>query len=359
MSFRVLTGAVLLAALVTLSGCGRDASGSVQDDAGGAAAEKKKEETAVPVASAEVSLGSVYAAYSGSATLEAEREADVVAKTGGIIEALLVEEGDRVEAGQVVARLDDERLVLEVRRSAAALRRLEKEFERSSRLFERNLTSSDAHEKLRFDVDAQRAAHAVAELELSYTSVRAPIAGIVTERLVKEGNLVELHDPLFRVDDFDPLQAILYVPERELRELAVGQPATLFVDALGEVAYEGVVKRISPAVDAGTGTVKVTVDVRDDEGRLLPGMFARVGIVHDRHNDVVVVPREAIVTEDGQEFVFVLNDDRAKRVGVETGYRSEGKVEVRSGVETGRRVVTSGKNSIADGALVEVIDESA
>ena len=348
---------VLALCILTATGCGRDASGSVStpDDS----ESEKEKETAVPVASAPVRLDSVFAAYTGSATLEAEDEADIVAKTGGVILELLAEEGDRVEAGQVVARLDRDRLRLEVERTGADLRRLEKEVERSEQLFARKLTSSDAHDRLRFDQEAQRAAHEMAKLELSYTDVRSPIAGTITERLVKTGNLVQLHQTLFRVDDFDPLQAVLFVPERELRALRPGQPATLQVDALGEGTYSGVVRRISPVVDAATGTVKVTVDVTDPERRLLPGMFARVGIVHDRRENVVVVPRSAIVNEDGREYVFVVEDDRVKRTEVRTGYRSGGNVEVLEGVAEGLNVVTSGKSSIADGALIEVVDEAA
>src|SRR5690606_6900324 len=151
--------------------------------------------------------GPVSAYYSGTTTLEAERDAEVVAKVGGVIEQLMVEEGQRVAAGQVLAKIDDARLKLEVARAEANLAKLEQEYRRNKQLYEKQLVSADAYERLAFELDAMRADVELAKLQLAYTEIRAPFDGIVAQRHIKLGNMIELNAPVFRVTTYDPLIA--------------------------------------------------------------------------------------------------------------------------------------------------------
>lgn len=321
-----------------------------------AKADDDKEQVAVPVEVETVNLATVFAAYNGTTTLEADREADVVAKTSGVVLEILVEEGDPVAEGQVVARLDRERLELELARAEATLGRLENDLRRTRELFEKKLISSEAYEKAKFDVDQERAGFEMARLELSYTDVRAPIAGVISERLVKVGKLVGLHEALFRVHDFDPLLAILHVPERELATLRTGQQARLAVDALASESFTGRVARISPVVDPATGTFKVTVEMDNQQSLLKPGMFGRVNIVYDVRERAVTIPQDALIVEDRDRYVYVLEGKRAKRVDVTTGYTTAGRVEILTGLTTGQRVVTAGKGGIAVDTLLDPIN---
>lgn len=320
--------------------------------------EEENQEQAVPVETARVTSGDVYASWDGSVTLESDREAVVVAKTGGILLQLLAEEGDEVQAGQVLARLDKERQRLEVERALATLRRLENDFRRSTEMFSRNLTSSEEHERIRFETESQQAAVDLAKLQLEYTDIVAPIDGVVSERMVKIGNLISEQTPMFRVTEFDPLQGIVHVPEHELSTLRKGQSVQLMADALPGQVFEGVVARISPVVDSSTGTFRVTTEFSDPGRNLKPGMFARLRIVHATRNDVVTVPRDAIVYEDGRSYAYLVegpspDEAKAKRVELETGFESDGRVEVSAGVDLGDIVVTAGKGSIGDGTRVE------
>ncbi|MCH8820395.1 MAG: efflux RND transporter periplasmic adaptor subunit, partial [Acidobacteria bacterium] len=138
---------------------------------------------------------------------------------------VLVEEGDVVEAGQVVARLDHDRLALELMRATANLRRFENDFKRNQELHRKDLISSETFEKSRFDMDSENATYNMAKLELGYADVRSPIGGVISERMVKVGTLVNLYQTLFKVASFDPLLAVIFVPERELSTLRQGQTA--------------------------------------------------------------------------------------------------------------------------------------
>jgi membrane fusion protein (multidrug efflux system) len=342
--------------LATLPGCGSDArSDNGPEDAEDAPA-------AVAVETTRVARGDVASAYTGTATLVPERQTPAVAKLGGIVLEILVEEGDRVEAGQVLARLERERYEFRARQTEAALRKLENELERATELHERDLISTDEYERIQFDTESQRAAHGLAQLDVEHTEIRAPIAGVVAERMIKVGNLVTQHDPVFLIDDFDPLWAVLHVPERQLNLLAPGQPAMLAVDAYPGERFEGEVLRISPVVDPETGTFRATVSFSDDSGRLRPGLFGRVQVIHDRRSGVPLIDRTALLNEDGETAVFVAvaREDGAghtvQRRTIETGYRSESGVEVLSGLNEGDVVVTAGKNSLRDGAAVKIIE---
>lgn len=334
-----------------LAACGQKPGDAAGDD-------KKPEETATPVEVAKVGRHAMVASYSGTAALEAEREAQVVAKTSGVLQKLLVEEGDKVREGQVLARLDPERPRLEVARSEANLRRLENEFRRSQELFSAKLVSSEAHDRIRFDLETQRAAFDLAKLDLSYTQIVAPIDGVISERMVKEGNFIQLQSTMFRIDDFDPLLAVLNVPERELRTLRPGLTVAMSVDALIGRSFEGVVARISPVVDAGTGTFRVTCEFRDETGALKSGMFGRISVVYDQRADVLAVPREAVLDDGDVPAVFVVRDGKAVRQAIGTGTRSGGLVEVLDGVAEGESVITVGASTLRDGAKVQVLERA-
>lgn len=343
-------------ALLFLSAC-QDSGGA----AGDAGADKTEDEEETPPVPVEVTLperGDVYAVYSGTASLESDEEAEVVAKVGGEVIDIRAEEGDKVKAGQLLARLDGDRLRLEAERSLANLRKLEQEYERNVELHERGLVSSGAFEDIKFELDSLRAAHKLARLELSYTEIRAPIDGVISERFIKVGNTISPNDPVFRITDMDPLLAYLFVPEREFRKLAPGQMAELTLDAITGQRFRGSILRISPVVDPETGTFKVTIAVPDEETRLKPGMFGRFQIVYDSRQDVLLLPRAALIEDEEEQFVYVVEGESAVRKTVETGYSRGDAVEITAGIGDGENVIVMGQTGLKDGAAVKVIDTS-
>lgn len=343
-----LTLLLLVTVLPFLGACG---NGQAQDDT------NEDEAPAIPVEVVEVHRGDVTAFYATTATLEADREARVVPRLGGNIVELLAEEGDVVTEGQVLARIENQRYRLELERSEAQFRRLQQDFNRSREMHQRNLISTEAFERAKFEFEAQEAAYNLARLDLSYTDIRAPIAGVISERMIRVGNMVNTQEPVFVVTAMDVLLATLHVPERELARLAVDQSAAIAVDALGGRPFEGRIARISPVVDPDTGTFRVTIEVSGEDGLLKPGMFGRVSIVYDRRVDSLLVPVEAVITEDTRSSVFVIIDGKAQRRAVTIGYRNNGHVEITSGVEEGERVVVTGQASLRNDARVTVIGD--
>jgi membrane fusion protein (multidrug efflux system) len=152
------------------------------------------------------------------------------------------------------------------------------------------------------------------------------------------------------------LLAVLHVPERELRVLKKGLPVSVSVDAWPGKMFEGEVTRISPVIDPETGTFRVTAEIVDSGNKLKPGLFGRVQVLYDFHEDATVIPRSAVISEDDQNHVFVIAENGiASRRAIELGYEKDGLVEIISGIEVGEQVVTAGKGSLNNGTAVEVI----
>ncbi len=318
--------------------------------------EEEEEVAPVPVETSKPARGDVLAIYSGTAPIEAFAEADVIAKVEGEIREVLVEEGDNVEEGQILARLDGDRLRLELNESSARLRKMQRDFERNKDLREKGLLSEGDFEKLQFDLESLQASFNLASLELDYTQVRAPITGVVSERYIKLGNTIRVGEPLYRVTSFDPLVAYLHIPEREYRQISADQPVAIDIDALGDQKILAAVTRISPVVDPETGTFKITIEIRDESQRIKPGMFGRISIVYDRHENVLQIPRSAIIEEVGVESVFVVEDGKAVRRTVETGYGENGMIEITSGLDDTDDVIIVGQVGLKPDATVTIIN---
>ena len=333
-----------LLAVAALAGCGD------------AKKEEKKEETAVPVEVGKVTVGPIEAAYRGTATLEAEDEATVLAKTSGVIEQVLAEEGQRVSAGQVLARMETERLKLEVARAKAEADKARENFERNTRIYEKNLISKELYDQSRFALDAAKAAYELAALTLRESEIRAPFAGVVSARYIKVGNAIQPNSAAFKVTQMDTLHAHIYVPERDIHKLAPRQTASMTLDAWPEKAFSGSILRVNPVVDAATGTVKVTVAMNAGQKELKPGMFGRVEILYDRRDSAVLVPKDAVLTEDAAQSVFVVADGKARRQPIKVGYSDSYNYEVVEGLKSGDQVVTTGQANLKDDAKVHVVN---
>ena len=318
---------------------------------------EQEEDPGVPVETAKVIQGSISATYTGSASLEAEAEAEVVAKVSGVVKEIYVEESDSVKANQVLAKLDDEKFLLELNQAKVRLEQLSKEFERNESLLKKEIASQEKYEKTKSEYHSQKSACDLAQLRFDYTEIKAPISGIISLRHIKVGNMVNINQPTFHIMDFDPLLAVLHIPEKEMSKLQIGYPANLSADALPGIEFKGEILRISPVVNAGTGTVKVTVVVDDRTRQLKPGMFTRVQIIYDTHENTLLVPKNAVVTEDSESSVFLVDEDTVSKRIVEIGYNNATHTEILSGLNVGDTVVITGLSSLKDGSKVNVVSQ--
>ena len=309
----------------------------------------------LPVAVANVELGRVDAFYSSSASLRAEEEASVVARTEGIVKALFVEEGDRVMLGTPLAQLDTRRLELEVARTRKNIESFDRAYERAKTLYESKMISPDAYDQALFSFEREQASLNLQLYELEEATIRAPIEGFITMRHIKLGNTLRPSDLAFEIKRAAVIEATINVPEKEILKLRTGQLAVVLVDAVEGSEFTGIVDRVSPEVDSSTGTFRVTVSLENKGNRLKPGMFARINIRYDTKENAVLVARNAVVTQKSENAVFVVRSGRAIRQAVVLGYVMGDKVEVLNGLVEGDQVVVTGQGGMRDKALVRVV----
>lgn len=328
-------------------------------DAGAASEQSEKPEVArIPVATKMVKTGDITSSFKTTATLEARDEADVTSKANGIVETILVEEGDYVEQGQLLARIRDDEYRIHVAQARAELSSIQQELKRVKDMADRDMISADAYDKLRFQADMLQAKYDMAALNLAETDIRAPISGYIAKRYVKPGNLVRQYEQqkLFHVVALDQLQGNVYLPERELQHVKVGQTAQLQLSALPNSTVDAVVARISPVIDTQSGTFKVVLNVANPDNTLKAGMFAHVNLNYATHSNTLTVPRYAVQSLDNQHSVFTVDAEGvAHKVDVKIGFEDESNLEIISGLKAGDAIVISGQANLKDAALVEVI----
>lgn len=350
---RLLTISLVLILGAAITACQPDHEGE-----GDAEAENETaEESRTTVRAEAPRRDRISANHRATTTLQAISDARVITRAEGLVMDMRVEEGDQVAAGDVLAVLDDRRRRLEVQQRRADLASLEQDYRRQRQLSDEKLVSADQVEKLGFQVEAQRAALALAEVELAETRIKAPVDGVVSERHIRLGDTVNAGDTVFRVTDTRALEAEVHVPERLMGRLAVDQLVEIRSEASPDKSYTGRIARISPVVDSDSGTVKATVAVNDDSGLLRPGTFARVRIFYETRDNALLVPRQALSFENGRTTLFVVEDGVAKRREVSTGYSEDGWVEITEGLSGEHAVITLGHATLRDGTAVRINGE--
>lgn len=339
---------------VALAACS-GSTASTQAPAQEAKVEEKAQE-GVPVETARVEQGEMTAHYAATAALEAEREAKLVSEVAGTVLELLVEEGDRVQQGQVLARVDAAHSQLQLREAEADLQRRRNEVERGDKLLERRLIPATTQDQAESDFAVRKAEVALARVNVSKAEIRAPFAGVVTRRWIKQGQLLAANAPVFDMADFSELRAELRVPERDASALASGQPVSFTVDALSGSNFGATIKRVSPVVEGDSGTVKVTIGIDNRDGTLRPGLFARMDIAFKSIAGAVLLPKTALFGKSDASIVFVVRDNKAVRTPIRAGYSNGPSIQVIEGVNVGDEVVTMGQAGLSDGALVQVLE---
>lgn len=309
---------------------------------------------AVPVEVVAVARRPVSSFLETNGTLEAENDVNIVARTDGPVVELAAEEGMRVREGRLLLRIDETERQAQVEIAQVTLDEARRAHDRAKAAREAAIISQEVYDQALARLESAEAQLHGAEVLRGYTKVVAPFDGVIVERFVKLGQTVTPNQPLFRVADFDPLLVKIQVPEKELSRLEPGQPAYLNVEAWPDERFTARVLRISPVVEAATGTIRVTLEVAT-QGKLRPGMFASVFLVTETREDALVIPKRALSLETLTDTVFVVEEGQAARRSLELGFEETEVVEVRSGLTEGERVVVVGQDGLTDGTPVVVL----
>jgi membrane fusion protein (multidrug efflux system) len=312
----------------------------------------------VPVSISEIALGAVSSYITTTANLVPEDEVQILAEAEGRLEKLHVEEGDLVRRGEILASLvkDDEEIALKKAQLRATNARLA--HERATRVVGEELMSREEFDRVTMEHEIAQQELAEADWRLEKTMIRAPFGGRITQRDVKIGQHVKLNDTLFTISDFDPLIARIYLAEKDVYGLAEGRQVRITLKARMDTRFKGRIRQISPVVDTATGTVKVTVEAIDPPSMVRPGAFVSIDIVRETRPDAVLLPREAVIRELQEAYVFIANGDVAEKREVALGLEEDGAIQAISGVDPGEQVIVAGQGGLKDGSPIKIIPTS-
>ena len=314
-------------------------------------------ETPIPVNVADVGVGSISTYITATANLVPEDEVTVLAEAEGRVTRLLVEEGDRVEAGQLLATLLQDEMEILVNKARLAADNARLAYERANRMSADNLISQEDFDKTTMEHRIAEQELAESEWRLEKTEIRAPFDGRVTLRHCTLGQNVRPGDELFVVTDFDPLVARIYLPEKEVLALDEGREVRITLKADDSVRFHGRIRQISPVVDTATGTVKVTVRAIEPPATVRPGGFVTVDITRETHEDALLLPKEAVLRELKKAHVFIARDDVAEKRIVTLGLEEGDRIEILTGLDTGESIIIAGQGGLEDGSTIKILPE--
>lgn len=317
---------------------------------------------------ANVRAGDIGIVLRANGTLRAIQQTSVRAKVAGEIIEVAVREGQRVDRGQVLAKIDPSEYAsrLEDRQASFEAARAQATFSESTRrkneeLLQRKFISPQAYDNAKSSADisiAQRqsleAQLALAKKALDDTLVRAPIDGWVAERAVQRGDKVSVDGRLFTLVDLSRLEMEALVPANEISRVATGQAFSLSVEGYGEQRFEGRVARIGPMAASGSRSVPIYIEVANSQSALKAGLFAEGTLAIGRHHAAALVPSIALHSESGVSFVYVIDGGKIRRQPVTTGVVSEGLVEILTGLSAGSRVVAANLGALKEGARIRM-----
>ncbi|HEX9207752.1 MAG TPA: efflux RND transporter periplasmic adaptor subunit [Steroidobacteraceae bacterium] len=283
----------------------------------------------------------------------ASESVDITAKVSNVVTAVHFQEGQQVRKGDVLVELDGEQARADLAVANAALTESASQLKRSRELYATKVLSDQQIEQIEATQQANLARVAAARARLSDTVIRAPFSGRVGLRRVSVGSLIAPGTIITTLDDTSTIKLDFTVPETVVAAMRPGLELEATSVAYPGRTFRGKVASVDSRVDPNTRSVTVRGLVPNASGELKPGMFLNVHLARG-DADLLVVPEEALLPEQGDVYVYVARDGKATKRKIQTGQRRVGSVEVTAGLEPGEMVVTEGTQKLRDGASVKV-----
>jgi membrane fusion protein (multidrug efflux system) len=286
-------------------------------------------------------------------TAHANESVEIQPRISSLVETIVFNEGQAVEAGDVLVELEDNEIRAGLALAEASLSESRSLYDRSRSLADTQAISVSNLEQLLAQVHVDEAQVEAARARLENTIIRAPFSGRVGLRRVSPGSFVDNGTVITTLDDVSRIKLDFSVPESFLTALSEGMSIDAHSLVYPDRVFKGTVASIDTRLDPVSRAVLVRAIVPNDDGLLKPGMFMSVDLQRDR-GEVVVAPEQAIVPEGGSQYVFVVADGVAEKRRVDLGRRIPGYVSIVSGLEAGETIITAGSHKVRDGSAVEV-----
>jgi len=350
--------AVLALSVVLLPGCG--AEGDIAQE---------EVDTTVPVIVEEASLGDLEVVSDFTGIVEPEMVVNVVHRSGGKVDQVRVKDGDKVQAGDLLVRLDSAEISAQVSQAEAAYRMVQAQYEAAAISLEdtRALYDGEIVSRQQFQqaetqykvLEAQVAQAAaglqLARIQLDNTLITAPIGGTVSGVTVNPGEMVSPGMPVATINKLEMMEVRVQLTEKDVGRIAEGQKVEVFVSAVSSEPLKGEVVNISPVADPRTRTYQMKVALANEASLLKGGMTAVIKVATAVEKDTVIIPSEAVLTQQGLQIVYIVEEGFAMRRPVRIGLENQTSASVLEGVSAGEQVVISGQHYLEEGDRVTVI----
>jgi len=293
--------------------------------------------------------------------LSSPEEIKLSFKIGGIIERILVSEGQRVEKGQVLARLNLSEIQAQVQQAKSVAEKAQRDFARVDDLYKDRAATLEQQQNVQTALQVAQAQLDAAEFNLRHAEIRAPSKGKILKKLMEENELTGSGIPLFIFASTERDWIVrVGVSDRDLVRIRIEDPATVHFDPYPDIIFEGKVAEIVEAADPWTGTFEVEVRIESGGENLVSGFVAEVDIIPSSKKEYAVIPVDALLEADQNTgFVFTIDRDTmtAKRIPITIGFLFGESIAVESGLEDIEQVVTAGASYLTDGAQVRLSED--
>ena len=337
----------------------RSADNAASTGAPPAGAPKGAAPQGVAVEAVRVSVAKLPQALTAVGSLRSDETVIVRPEIAGRVAQILFREGERVAKDAVLVRLDDSVQQADLDKARANLVLSKSKIDRANDLMKQGFISSQARDEAENTFKVAKADVELMQARTSKASILAPFSGTIGLRQVSVGDYVKEGQDIVNLESLDPLKVDFRVPELALSQVKDGQTLQVTLDAIPDRAYDGRIYAINPLIDANGRSVVIRAQVHNRDGKLRPGMFARVRLFTSEAKDSALVPEESLFPVGDDKYVYKVVDGKALRQRVEIGQRRDGKVEIVSGLAAEDIVVTAGHLKIRDGAMVKVAEQPA
>ncbi|MEQ8735834.1 MAG: efflux RND transporter periplasmic adaptor subunit [Rhodospirillaceae bacterium] len=275
----------------------------------------------------------------------------------GRVEEIGFIEGQPIAKGDLIITIDDDIYRAEFNQAEARLKLSQANYDRAVDLENRGAGTQRALDEASSKLQEDRATLDLAKARLERTEIRAPFSGVIGIRRVSPGDYLTAGQEIVNLEAIDPIKVAFALPEVLLSVVQPGQSVRVSVDAFPDETFEGEVYAIDPRIAASGRSVTLRAVVPNPDGRLRPGLFARIAIIFGTRENAIMIPERALVPVQGRQTLFVVENGVVSLRDVETGSRRNGQVEVTSGLEPGEQIVTAGQLKLREGS--PVVDVSA
>lgn len=332
---------------------------------------------AFPVEATYPKRSSISKFFETTSRISAENKVEVISKGIGICKEVLVEEGDYVKEGQVLAKLDTSEVETQILQTKVNIEKCKSALAIAEQSLKEGIGSKVERDNAKFALEAAEATLKMQQLQLRNQTITAPIKGIITRKNISKGVMVTTGMPVFSIVDPDSYCIPINIPEKEISKVFCGQEAEVFIDSCPDKKFKTVIDKISPTIDSSSGTVKATlkfVEIDKNSNCIKDYAFARVKLIMETRENVLTLPKDAVLEESGRKYVYIaeqlgadntdenksnanLSEDNlcvAKKVEVEVGLEDSANFEIISGIDENAMVVTLGQMSLKPGSIIKV-----